>query len=91
MPLRHRLFGTGNIALMAGKGWIESERAGRAQTLRLTPAGSAVLASAFPAWQRAQRQAQRLLSQDAFETLRLISGPAGGGPESDTGHAQRRT
>jgi DNA-binding MarR family transcriptional regulator len=79
-----------NIALMVGKGWIESKRAGRAQMLRLTPAGSAVLASAFPAWQRAQRHAERLLSGDAVEMLRQVSGPAAAGPESDTGHAQRR-
>lgn len=65
-----------NIALMVGKRWIESQRSGRAQVLRLTPAGSALLARALPAWRRAQRQAQRLLSQDAVDTLRLVSGPA---------------
>lgn len=65
-----------NIALMAGKRWIKSQRSGRAQILRLTPEGSAVLARALPAWRRAQRQAQRLLSQDVVDTLRLVGGPA---------------
>lgn len=65
-----------NIALMAGKGWIESQRSGRAQILRLTPAGSTVLADALPAWRRAQRQAQRRLSTDVVDTLRLVGGPA---------------
>ena len=64
-----------NIALMAEKGWIESKREGRAQLLRLTAAGSAVLTSALPAWRRAQRHAQRLLSRDAVATLRLVRGP----------------
>ena len=65
-----------NIALMVGKGWVASQRSGRAQMLHLTPAGSALLARALPAWRRAQRQAQRLLPPDAVETLRLVSGPA---------------
>jgi DNA-binding MarR family transcriptional regulator len=80
-----------NIALMVRRGWIESKREGRAQLLHLTAAGSAVLASALPAWRGAQRQAQRLLSRDAVETLRLVSGHAAAVPESDTGHARRRT
>jgi DNA-binding MarR family transcriptional regulator len=80
-----------NIALMVGKGWIESKREGRAQMLHLTAAGSAVLASALPAWRRAQRRAQRLLPRDTLEMLRLVGGPAAAGPESDTGHAHRRT
>ena len=80
-----------NIALMVGRGWIESRREGRAQRLRLTAAGSAVLVSALPAWRRAQSHAQRLLSRDAVEMLRQVSGPAAAGPESDTGHARRRT
>lgn len=65
-----------NVALLVGKGWIASQRSGRAQMLRLTPAGSAVLARALPAWRRAQRQAQRLLPREAVDTLRLVSGPA---------------
>jgi DNA-binding MarR family transcriptional regulator len=65
-----------NIALMVGNGWIESQRSGRDQMLRLTPAGSALLARARPAWRRAQGQAQRLPSEDAVNTLRRVSGPA---------------
>lgn len=65
-----------NVALLVGKGWIASERSGRAQMLRLTPAGSDVLSGALPAWRRAQRQAQRLLPRDTVDTLRLVSGPA---------------
>ena len=65
-----------NIGLMVGKGWIESQRSGRAQILRLTAAGSALLARALPSWRRAQGQAQRRLSKDAVDTLRTVSGPA---------------
>lgn len=65
-----------NIALMVGKGWIESRRSGRARMLRLTPAGSTVLVRALPSWRRAQRQAQRMLSLDVVDTLRMVSGPA---------------
>jgi DNA-binding MarR family transcriptional regulator len=60
---------------MVDRGWIESQRSGRAQILRLTLAGSALLARALPAWRRAQGQAQRPLSQDAVDTLRMVSGP----------------
>jgi DNA-binding MarR family transcriptional regulator len=61
-----------NVALMVEKGWIESQRLGRAQMLRLTPAGSALLVRALPAWRRAQRQAQRLIPQDTVDALRLV-------------------
>jgi DNA-binding MarR family transcriptional regulator len=64
-----------NLALMVKNGWLTAERSGRAQVLRLAPAGAAALADALPAWRRAQRRVQRALSLDAVEMLRLLSGP----------------
>ncbi len=59
-----------NVARMVSNGWIEVQRSGRTQRLRLTPDGVATLARARPAWQRAQRHAQRLLSRDIVDVLR---------------------
>jgi DNA-binding MarR family transcriptional regulator len=65
-----------NIALMVKNGWVTSDRSGRAQVLHLSQAGASVLARALPAWRRAQRQAQQVLSLDAVGMLRLLSGPS---------------
>lgn len=59
-----------NVTLMVKNGWIATNRSGRALSLTLTPAGAAVLAAVFPAWKRAQRKAQRLLSSRTVETIR---------------------
>jgi len=37
--------------------------------LWLTPAGTALLASALPAWKQAQRDTQRLLPRGAVDTI----------------------
>lgn len=65
-----------NVALMVANGWIDARRAGRAQTLGLTPQGAAKLTSALPEWQRAQRSTQRLLSTGDVAILRRAWGPA---------------
>jgi len=59
-----------NVALMVTHGWIDARRSGRSQILRLTASGATILASALPAWHRAQRQAQRLLSESTVDSLR---------------------
>jgi DNA-binding MarR family transcriptional regulator len=59
-----------NVARMVTNGWIDMQRSGRSQRLRLTPDGLATLARARPAWQRAQRQARRLLSREMIDVLR---------------------
>lgn len=64
-----------NIALMVDNEWIESRRSGRAQLLRVTDTGAALLERALPAWRHAQRQARALLPPHAVETLSLLEGP----------------
>jgi len=56
-----------NAALMELRGWIEKRptRDDRGQELLLTRAGSALLAKAIPRWRTAQRQAKRILGDDA--------------------------
>jgi DNA-binding MarR family transcriptional regulator len=59
-----------NLSLMAAKGWIAIERSGRSKNLALTASGAALLERALPAWQRAQRAAQRVVSRTMADTLR---------------------
>jgi DNA-binding MarR family transcriptional regulator len=63
-----------NTALMERRGWIEKRPAedDRCQELVLTRAGSALLAKAIPRWRTAQRQAKRLLGEDAQAFADLV-------------------
>jgi DNA-binding MarR family transcriptional regulator len=63
-----------NAALMELHGWIEKRPAGdeRGQELLLTKAGSALLARAIPHWRSAQRQARRILGDDAPVFANLV-------------------
>jgi DNA-binding MarR family transcriptional regulator len=63
-----------NLALLVKHGWIQANRSGRSQTVRLTATGASLLANAQPAWERAQRAAQRLLSRELVDTLRQRPG-----------------
>src|SRR5262245_54848199 len=56
-----------NAALMELRGWIERRPAEdeRSQELLLTKAGLALFAKAIPRWRTAQRQAKRVLGDDA--------------------------
>ena len=63
-----------NAALMELRGWIEKRPAedDRGQKLRLTKAGSVLLARAIPHWRTAQRQAKRILGDDAQTFADLV-------------------
>ncbi len=63
-----------NAALMERRGWIEKRPAedDRGQELLLTKAGSALLAEAIPRWRTAQRQAKRVLGDDAQAFAELV-------------------
>jgi DNA-binding MarR family transcriptional regulator len=63
-----------NAALMERRGWIERRPAAgdRGQELLLTKAGAALLASAIPCWQAAQRRAKRMLGDDAQAFADLV-------------------
>jgi DNA-binding MarR family transcriptional regulator len=60
-----------DLARMRAQGWISAAPGvpGRAALLRITPAGSALLEQAFPAWQRAQEEARSLLGGVAAAAL----------------------
>jgi len=57
------------------KGWVSQElqRDGRSVVLDLTPSGEALLQSILPAWEEAQRAAEK---QFGKETLRVLAVPA---------------
>jgi len=60
-----------NVERMRARGWLEvvpGEDA-RAQPFRLTPPGDRLIASAVPAWERAQQQASELLGGNCIAML----------------------
>jgi DNA-binding MarR family transcriptional regulator len=63
-----------NAALMERQGWISKQpaRGDRGQALRLTRRGSARLAEALPRWRAAQREAMRILKDDAAPFADLV-------------------
>ena len=60
-----------DLARMRAQGWINTAPGadGHTTLLRLTPAGSALLEQAFPAWQHAQEEARELLGEMAAASL----------------------
>ncbi|MHB8869650.1 MAG: MarR family winged helix-turn-helix transcriptional regulator [Thermoleophilia bacterium] len=60
-----------NAERMRTAGWLEIEagKDGRSQTLALTPCGTDLLRTASPAWERAQREAEALLGEDATRAV----------------------
>jgi len=63
-----------NAALMELRGWIEKRPAegDRGHELLLTKAGSVLLARAIPRWRTAQREAKRILGDDAQTFAELV-------------------
>lgn len=61
-----------NIERMKRQGWIEAQRAGRAQILKPTRDGRALLKKTYPAWLEAQSQSKELLGQSDANSLRSI-------------------
>jgi DNA-binding MarR family transcriptional regulator len=60
-----------DLARMRAQGWVNAAPGadGHTTLLRTTPAGSALLEQAFPAWQQAQEEARGLLGELAAASL----------------------
>jgi len=76
-----------DVELMKKEGWLESDPpgGGRNQILRVTDRGLALLLEVQPAWEKAQSEAVRLLSEDGVNALRLMASRVGFGAKSDRG------
>jgi len=63
-----------NAAVMQRQGWIEKQaiEGQRGQGLHITELGSSMLAEALPCWRSAQREAKRMLGDDAQTFLDLV-------------------
>jgi DNA-binding MarR family transcriptional regulator len=68
-----------NVERMRAKGWLETAPGedARTQPFRLTPQGKKLLARAGPAWERAQREATRILGEDGIALLDELAGKLG--------------
>lgn len=64
-----------NVARMRAQGWLEvvSDEDARAQPFRLSPAGRRLIERAAPAWEAAQRQAEKLLGKDGMALLDRVA------------------
>jgi DNA-binding MarR family transcriptional regulator len=60
-----------NVERMRARGWLEvvPDDDARAQPFRLTPQGKRLIEKAFPAWERAQREAIELLGDGGVALL----------------------
>ena len=60
-----------DVERLRRRGWLEVAAGddARSRRLRITPAGSALLAECLPAWQKAQREARKVLGEDAVAAL----------------------
>lgn len=70
-----------NVERMRTNGWLEVVAAedGRAQPFRLTSQGKRLLDKAFPAWEKAQRQAAELLGEQGISLLEKAARKLRGG------------
>jgi DNA-binding MarR family transcriptional regulator len=68
-----------NVERMRAKGWLETIPAddARKQPFHLTPRGRKLLARAVPAWERAQREATKILGDGAIALLDEAAGKLG--------------
>ncbi len=64
-----------DVEIMKKVGWIESEppNGGRNQILRVTTKGMRLLVKAQPAWEKAQREAKRLIGDEGVKTIHRIA------------------
>jgi DNA-binding MarR family transcriptional regulator len=60
-----------DVERLRRRGWLEVAAGddARSRRLHITPAGSALLAECLPAWRKAQRQARKLLGDEAVAAL----------------------
>ena len=70
-----------DVEVLKRSGWLESDppEGGRNQRLRITPAGSRLLAETFPAWESAQMEARTLIGDPGIDALRRIAARLGFG------------
>jgi DNA-binding MarR family transcriptional regulator len=68
-----------NVERMRAKGWLEvvSEEDARTQPFRVTGQGNKLLARAFPAWERAQKEATKILGEEGIALLDEMAGKLG--------------
>jgi DNA-binding MarR family transcriptional regulator len=68
-----------NVERMRAKGWLETVPAedARKQPFHLTPQGRKLLVRAIPAWERAQREARKILGDKAIALLDEAAGQLG--------------
>src|SRR5262245_42578983 len=64
-----------DVELLKRNGWVEAAppTGGRNQTVRLTPAGTKLLARIRPSWEKAQAEAKVLIGEDGEAALRQIA------------------
>src|SRR5215475_7764069 len=69
-----------NVERMRAHGWLEvvPEEDARVQPFRLTGQGKRLIEKAFPAWQHAQRQAEKLLGEGGIAVLARAAKKLGG-------------
>jgi DNA-binding MarR family transcriptional regulator len=68
-----------NVERMRARGWLEvvPGQDARAQPFRLTAKGNRLLERTVPAWEQAQRQAERLLGDEVVALLNKAAGKLG--------------
>jgi DNA-binding MarR family transcriptional regulator len=68
-----------NVERMRAKGWLEvvAEEDARTQPFRLTAQGNKLLARAVPAWERAQKEATKILGENLIALLDETAGKLG--------------
>src|SRR5262245_20376052 len=69
-----------NVERMRAHGWLEvvPEEDARVQPFRLTAQGKRLIEKAFPAWQHAQHQAEKLLGEGGITVLARAAKKLGG-------------
>jgi len=62
---------TRNLALLLAEGWVEEieTKGGRSRPIEISGKGRQLLASAAPAWRKAQAEARGLIGDDAAESI----------------------
>jgi DNA-binding MarR family transcriptional regulator len=64
-----------DVEVMKHAGWLASDppAGGRNQVLRVTPEGLRLLADSYPAWEKAQAEARKLLGDGGVDAIRRIA------------------
>lgn len=69
-----------NVDRMRARGWLEvvPDEDARAQPFKLTAMGRRLIGKAVPAWEKAQRQATKLLGEEGIALLDSVANKVGG-------------